>query len=299
MATETNLPSSPPAEPLRHIDSAGDALARRLIALMATAKGNGASEQEMETALMAAQRLAIANRIDLSTISLEGAGVSAPEEMVEDGLRVGRGKRKPPANRFICSILLDFFNVEIVTTSDCDDAEYQKELGLYITGKSERFKNEVPSPPTVLSFLGRKSDVLFAKYAYGFLQGAFSRAWREHKQANNSPMSERASFYLGVWRGLSGKLRRAKRETEAELLALAPVEASASYALATVKEEDVRGSFLKDKHPVLTYSKAQPVNVTNRDTVWAGVQAGEKIEIHKALSSKTSVPEPAAPAALS
>jgi len=278
---------------LRHIDTASDALARRLIGLMAVAKGNGASEQEMETALLAAQRLAIANRIDLSTISTEGAGVSAPaEEMVEDGLRVGIGKRKPPANRFICSILIDFFNVELITTFDYSDPTYKAECRAYENGVSERFKVETPSPPTVLSFLGRKSDVAFAKYAYGFLQGAFSRAWREYKQKNGAPMSERASFYLGVFRGLNSKLKKAKADTEAELLGLVAPEVSTSYALAVVEEKDVRGTFLRDKHPVLVYNKARPVNVTSRNAVWAGVEAGEKIEIHKALTNdvKPSTP---------
>ncbi len=275
---------------LTHIDDADPALARKLIKLMATAKGSGASEQEMETALAAAQRIAIQHRIDLATITEGSSGLSAPvEEMAEDKLRVGKGKRKPPANRFIVSLLVDHFNVEVIYAQDYKDEDYRRRRASWVEAPI-REAGPRPDPPSTVLFLGRRSDVAFAKYAYGYLQSAFARAWRVFKQENDAPMSERASFYLGVWRGLDRKLSSEKKKVEVELLAEAALDPNA-YALAVVSEADEREAFKRNKHPVLGKAKYSPVNVVSSDAVYAGQEAGGKITIANALEPAKAKPE--------
>lgn len=286
---------------LIHIDDADSAKARKLIGLLAMAKGSGASEQEMETALAAAQRFAIQHRIDINTIVVGQTGLSAPvEEMTEAVLKVGIGKRRPPANRFICGILQEFFNVEVLYGSDTKDPDYRKRREAWFEAERaytrehpwRHYSVPMPDAPSTVEFLGRQSDVAFATYAYGFLQTAFARAWRKHKNTYDSPMSHRASFYSGIYDGLHSKLRRERRDAEQQLLGEAGMSNDA-YALAVVTEEDQRQAFMKEKHPLIRTVRSAPVNVESYATQRAGREAGEKITISKALeNAKPAKPKP-------
>ncbi len=300
-------PAAPPIPepplPLIHIDDADSAKARKLIGLLAMAKGSGASEQEMETALAAAQRFAIQHRIDINTIVVGQTGLSAPvEEMTEAVLKVGIGKRRPPANRFICSILQEFFNVEVLYGTAPDptfrdrlkawDEEINRQVREGEISRWEADKKEGPSRPSTVEFLGRRSDVAFATYAYGFLQTAFARAWRKYKNETFAPMSYRASFYSGIYDGLYTKLRRERRDAEQQLLGEAGMS-SDTYALAVVTEKDQRQAFMKGQHPLIRTAKSAPVKVESYATQRAGRAAGEKITIAKALdNTKPAKPKP-------
>ncbi len=286
---------------LLHIDDVDSAKARKLIGLLAMAKGSGASEQEMETAMAAAQRFAIQHRIDLNTIVEGQTGLSAPvEEMTEGQIRVGIGKRRPPANRFIVNILSDFFDVEVLYGTDRSDPDYKARVEDWVKADIASTRRERdggyiprPDPPSTVIFLGRRSDVAFAQYAYGYLQTAFARAWRKYKNENDAPMKWRASFYSGIYQGLRNKLTRDRREAEQQLLGAAGM-APETYSLAVITEADQRQAFVKDKHPVLRTSRNAPVNVENYGAVREGRAAGEKITISKALeNTKPQKPSPA------
>lgn len=259
-------------EPLKHIDDAEDSVARKLIKLVATARGNGATENEMEQAMLMAQRLAIKHRVDLATITEADTGMVKQEDIVEGGIRVGEGHRRPPADRFLTDILVDFFNVEVI---------YRR---VYRT-------NEERQAGAYVLFIGRKSDVEFAGYAYLFMQKAFSRAWVKYKRETGAPMARRASFYHGVYIGLATKLRAEKGIAERQALADAGMSEQA-YGLAVISEADARKAAVKDKHPVLVTQRLPEVNSYHHGAQSAGYKVGKELTINKAIAAKSNRPSP-------
>lgn len=249
-------------DPLISIDDAPDDVARKLIGLLAMASGNGATEAEMQNAMALAQRMALKHRIDLATINMEDAGVAPPpEEMTSEKIVVGDGPRRPPADRWLIAILMDHYNVEVVYHTDSRAAA---DGG---TGSK-------------VSFIGRKSDVAFAIYAYGYMLKAFSRAWHQYKRKHGAPMSRRASFYYGVYSGLDEKLRQDRGDAERELLT---DSTAAQYGLAVIQEKDAREAFKSQLHPVLRKMKTPAPNIYHSGAVSDGRDAGRNITIAKAL----------------
>jgi hypothetical protein len=257
-------------EALRHFDEASDDVARKLIGCLSKAKDSAATPAEVETAMAMAQKLAIKHRIDLSTVSVEDSGLDArsQEEMVEESIRTGKGYRRPPASKYLISILLQFFSVEI------------------LQGSGRNSSN--------LSFIGRSSDVAFAKYAYEYLHRAFGVQWVKYKRDYNAPMSQRNSFYIGVYEGVCKALAAAKEQDERQLLLEAAAAAakdvakvSDSYQLMVVTEKDLRRKFMEEGHPVLRKSKWSYGNHESGFAREKGQQAGEQIKVNQPLASES------------
>lgn len=243
---------------LSHIDKADPEAARRLIKLLAVAK-RGSTEAEMNAAMALAVRHATKHRIDLATVNEDELGVTAPEEIVEGQEIVGKGHRRPPANRWIVSILQDHFHVEI----------------LYGRGKySAR-----------VSMIGRKSDVEFAQYAYWFLHHAMQRIWRSYRRQHHASMMERADVYYGIWAGLHNRLMRERGDQERA--GLLTDTAQETYALKIQTEEEARKAFIAAQHPVIIYTATKSHVVKSHRALDAGYEEGRALKIVRGLSEES------------
>lgn len=252
MTTLTTTPDAPAPE---QQDNSLTAKLKKLLRL--GQQGSGGTQAEMESALETAQRLAVKYNIDLSQIDLTDSSVLEP--IIEEELRTCKGKfRRPPCNKFVVNILIQFFNVEAV----------------YMKGGS------------TIVFFGRKQDVEFAIYLYGYLKNTFTKLWRKYKQEYGVPMSSRASYFFGLFAGLQDKLSKAKDEAEKEQIALGMD--SQRYALAVVNEEERRQAAVNNAHPILRKCRTKfTANVNDNHAVNHGVAKGRTIQINPALKEKS------------
>jgi hypothetical protein len=143
-------------------------------------------------------------------------------------------------------------------------------------------------------FIGRKSKVDFAIFAYGFLVKTFNRLWREYKAESYADSSERASFFHGLWVGLYNKLEKAESklvtESAKELTELGASNASSELTLAVVKEKDAITQARDEFHPVLVERKTNyGANVDRYSHAhFHGIDKGRSIDILTPLEQSNS-----------
>lgn len=214
----------------------------------------------MQTALSAAAKLAERYRVSLDDVVL--ADPDTPEEaklkedFIESSMLVAKGKhRRPPCNKYVVNILQEFFAVQVIYTEEASR----------------------------LLLLGRQSDVEFATYVYGYLKHTFTRLWRKAKRARNLRMSERASFFYGLWLSLRKKLRDEQGENRFEAQKELNVGKD-QYALALHNEDAAREAFVKNLHPRLRYSRPDYAgNAWDGGAYREGLESGKTIDINKPL----------------
>lgn len=272
------------ADSLISIDEAPDDIANKLIALVALAR-ESKEAGEVENALASANRLALKHRINMASISVEDAGVSKPssEEFVTEDVKVAKGdQRRPPAFKYISDLLVAHFRVRIVMHRM---QYFNHQSGRYL------FKSG-----STVSFIGRKSDVVFAQYAFEFLHHAFTRLWREHKRKTGAMMCERNSFYNGLWRGFDKKLRDSKAGAEAEVIQeleqTGKSSLSDSTAIILVKESEKLEQAVNGFHPVLTTVKIDyNKNVFGGEAFSKGYEKGKRLDVNVPLAKEKHKPE--------
>ena len=250
-----------------NIDEVDEGIAAKLIKLIAVAH-RSTEIGEVENAMAAARRMAILHDIDLESVSVEQAGVSSyrvgmSDEPFDDvELKTAKGKhRRPPSHKWISSILTEHFKVDIVWRG------------------------------SVINIIGRRSDVAFARYAYGFLHHTFTRCWRKYKQENQAMMSARNSYFSGICAGLSTKLAAAAADAKEEALKGLNNgdDVGRSYALTVVKEKDLLKQAVSGKHPEIRYVKvAYDKNIDDSHARHYGFRDGNNIDILMPLPSEQS-----------
>lgn len=95
-------------------------------------------------------------------------------------------KRIECYHRAICSLLLDYFQVEIVITP------------LYDARALTTYKH--------LDIMGTSTNVKIAGYLYHFLMNRLPLLWSAHQSENNGPIRGRNSYWLGVLNGFRAGL---------------------------------------------------------------------------------------------
>jgi hypothetical protein len=124
---------------------------------------------------------------------------------------------------------------------------------------------------SVLEICGTPENVEIAEYVHGYLVETADRLWREHKSAHAIRGDrERRTFLAGVMSGMSEKLGRESKKSEAA-------------GLVWVADADLEGWFRK-RHPYVRHVRYAGQRRT--DAYAHGKEAGQNIVIHKGIKSK-------------
>lgn len=227
---------------------------RKMLSLSKDATG-----AEAETALLMATKLATKYEIDISAI--QPITPEKKEEMVKEKTVVG--KRLPVCHKWVAWLLNEHFKVRI------------------IYGGNRYFGRTV-------YFLGRKSDVEFAKYVNDFLVEHIMRSWRYYQKANNIPTSHRFSFIDGFYDGLNNKIKTSKKNQEDEsfqgMESSSRESAENRYQLALISEKEERDAFVKKSFVSLRAAKSYQHGRYDSNASSAGYAAGAATNIARPLN---------------
>lgn len=223
---------------------------------------------ERDAALAKAYAIAAENKIDLALLDMSLVGVVAEEKFEKGEYRMGRYTAK---QRFIGYIVSNFFNVSLVKS----------------------WKDIV--------FIGRASDVTFAKWLWGYLDEEFDRRWDYYRRSELSGLdgpctaAYRNTFFLGLYRGLDAKLRTERDELQnrkfAEVAVAAPVardvsEVQNTYFLAVQDESKKIEAAKAEFFPSLRQGRAhRAVVVRSHSVLSAGRAIGGSIRISRTLNA--------------
>jgi hypothetical protein len=218
---------------------------------------NSATTAEAENAMEKAIAIAAKHNIDLSSVS-----ISAPEKEEFIETEYLEGKRKCVAQSFISKIITSHFNVKLIYSGN-------RVLGQRIL------------------FLGRKSDVEFAVYVQEFLKTHMMNAWKYYQKSKMADTRERATFFMGFYRGLDGKLTVAKKNQEqnsfGEINESIRSNAVHKYELMIQSEVEARENFVSKKHPTLKYGKAKRFINYGGSAEQAGFASGSTTNIFRPI----------------
>ena len=224
--------------------------------LLALAQSDNQNERDL--ALAKAAAFAAEHDIDVALIDVSDVGQIKEEPIIRHDFTHRPMRRRPVEHRFIANILMVHFKVDIVWRRH---AEW--------------------------TFIGRKTDVEFAKWLCGFLLEEFPRRWKTYC-ANNADQTVgysmapyRNTFMLGLRDGLSKKLRAAKSEVESAKLSSA--ESRSKYALVIQDEKARRQSAMETFFPRLRTFRSSGVRVRNHNVHGAGVAHGATISCNRPL----------------
>jgi len=211
--------------------------------------GSG-EEQEAKSAMETAIRIATENNIELSHLSHDAR---PKNEMKKE--EVGKGAaRLPVTHRFISDIIHKFFNVSIVTSGDRD------------SGRK-------------IWYIGKNEDVEFAKFLSTYLENTFFRLWYAYYARNPHAKNARESYFLGLWQGLSAKLKETKQNIEQAI----SETAKNSYSLMLVDNKKELENALTVFFPKLRHTKGKDINVKSSAALADGIAKGKEINVHGGL----------------
>lgn len=243
--------------------------------LLAVDPAKGATQAEAEQALMAAQRLALKNNIDLASIDTT-EDTSAGEPIINQPwtpTREGGGEcaaRLPTCHKFIVWILTAYFAVRVIEIST-----YGEYADKGVTKRGLRKS---------LSIVGRQTNVQIAIYVYGFLHREFMDLWHAHKKETNASMSSRNSFFYGLYVGLNDKMHLEKGRSElAAQEELSHSNVGKSYEMILVGEKEKIDQQVKEAHPRLVYRSVDEGPINSYSSVIEGTRKGRDITIHTAV----------------
>lgn len=246
-------------------------LIERIKKLLSLAQSDNANERD--AALAKAAALAAEHDVDMSLLDLSDVGRVKEEEMLEDETLVGR--RLDPRTKFVTVIVRDFCKVEAV----------------YGHNSGHR----------TVCFLGRKSDVSYAKWLFAYLNEEYMRRWNMERKLHGLPGSHRNTFFLGMKNGQHARMQEEQDNAEQAAIArhagvaavegVAPVAAvtaqrvadlSQRYQLVKLDESKLRKKFMTDKYPTLR-SISTRVSVRSHDTYSSGMAHGRSMSMARPL----------------
>lgn len=239
-------------------------LLQKLQALLNLA-GSDVNQHESDLAMQRAVEIATKYGIDLASISPKDQE-AMKEEFTRD--KVDDEDRKILHGEYCRCILRKFFKIDVVKTYNSN--------------------NEA-----VFHFIGRKSDVEFSKFLYGYLIQEFVRRWKQYLKVYNPvkrDYTEKKAFFFGVLCGLLDKLQEAKNKAESEGLVevaatkhLDAGDLEKSYELMIVSESEALQSAVSTYFPKIKPGKnfRRPVqnDATRNRALNSGYQEGQKINI--------------------
>lgn len=225
--------------------------------------GTSDNENESQMAMKRAQALAIEHRIDLALLN---AWEDKEAEEKYEKKSFGCGQRFSVSQRFVNWIIERHFNVSIVLT------------GARCCGRG-------------LCFIGKTSDIEYAAYINEYLNETFMRLWKSYKTKNNAPTSYRASYLLGLYRGLNEALEANQHKAKADKVASIQAEsgeeaankAQASFELMLASEKDKLNKALTTFFPTLKRAARYSVSVKS-NVLDDGKRDGASISISRTLT---------------
>lgn len=222
---------------------------KKLLAL-----AQSANEYEAALAMQKANEL-------IARHNLERIGHDEPATYVYRIISPGK-KRIAAYQRHICTILMNYFFVEVVFSD------------MYDPAACETYKT--------IEILGAAENVEIAEYVYYFLLRQLDRLWREYRGGAGKPAKGKISYRLGVLHGLGEKLKasEAARRPEARNGKRSPTVSS------LVCQQDTKlAEFLRARFPRLArvHSKS---SLVDQLAYLSGVREGRKLTIHKGISSQ-------------
>ena len=166
-------------------------------------------------------------------------------------------KRIESYQRRICSILLDFYFVDIVYPHLFDQVSCQ-------TYKT-------------FEILGTPENVRIAQHVYFFLINQLNIMWDNHKKGLKSKNKNKRSYWLGLLKGFRKKLEKDKPENR-------KVEKYKTTSAVVRVQDKNYIRFKKMRFPQLTYrSNTATIDLK---TYQAGVNDGNKLVIHKGIEKR-------------
>lgn len=170
-------------------------------------------------------------------------------------------KRVAGYQRHICSILQEFFLVRVVLSQRFDPVE----------GGS--FKT--------IELFGTPENTAIAEYCYHFLENRLALLWTQNgKKFNGRTRTEKNSYYLGLLRGFSLKLRAQKQARAVQEMV------PAAGALITAEEQRL-AVFVGLRYPRLRKASSRGAKVYG-GTYQAGVEMGKTITLSDGLTKNTT-----------
>lgn len=223
---------------------------------------NNANPHEAEVALQKAQQIAIENQIDIASVNISDAPA---KENYEKGT-LETGARFTVCQRFVNWIIGKHFNVNV------------------ITGGSRAYGRKI-------HFVGKTSDVEFAKWVNEFLNETFMRAWHNHKAIHNTPTKLRESYIYGLYKGLSAKLEQNRKDVESNKFNQITSEqgedksreVQQSYALVMVSEKEQLEQAVSSFFPQLGKAVKKPINLQSMTVMDAGFAKGQTINVARPI----------------
>lgn len=220
-------------------------LIERIRKLLSRTPGAGATQAEAETALSLARKLMDQHGLDAETVASHAG--NAEDWATEPAWESPHLARSPDAP-FIGPILTEFFHV------------------MAFEGRSQAGSS--------VQIFGEKHRVEVAKWVFVYLAGMFNDLWLAHRVATKCRKDRRRAFYMGLARGIVGRLRREKRDE------VTAVDAGDGKALALI-EDRVRKAF-DEAYPGMP--KARRSTFSDYSTVGAGIKAGQDINIARPVA---------------
>ncbi|MDH3347529.1 MAG: SprT-like domain-containing protein [Desulfobulbaceae bacterium] len=165
----------------------------------------------------------------------------------------------------ICTILRDFFHVEVIMSK------------LYDPHADATFRT--------IDLFGREENVAIADHCYHFLENRLETLWNEHRALYKGNLRvAKASYYLGMLQGFREKLQiqQIHYQKTKETRVSSPKDLT---ALMKVEDQHLH-SFVRQRFPFLTRRKSPGMKI-NKQTYEKGVETGKNIVLHGAVHEKS------------
>ena len=225
----------------------------RVNKLLSLAQSN--NEHEASSAMQRANEL-------MAKYNIKRIEEKGPAEYVYKVINLKR-KRLARHQYQTCSILLDFFFVEIVFSQ------------LYDARTQNTYRT--------IEILGTRENVLIADHVYHFLSETLGSLWESFLRESGCRASARRSYVSGVLTGFRDKLNRSEKKTSAQSdYSNNANDQAFTSALIRARDTGLYG-FIKQRFPRLARSRSRS-GVFDKNAYDAGRKQGRQLTIHKAVA---------------
>lgn len=218
---------------------------KKIKKLLTLANNKGATKSEAENAMAMAQKLMTKHKISIANIDTSEKGnIDINHESYF------KRSATNPADNFIMIILQEFYNIRVIYRAGRNSSE--------------------------IILIGTPEDIEIAKYIHAYLRNIFFKLWNDYKRTN--PTANRKSFYFGVYKGFSDKMRTAQAEEKAK----ASKKRQEKFEIVLVNTKDAINKYVNDTFKNLQTSRARRGSVDS-NSYDAGRTRGANISINKAI----------------
>ncbi len=253
-----DLPPTNPTNPGNQQTEKGRQFIRRISKLLALA--GSANEHEAAIAMEKASQLMARHNLQQVQEDLQSGFTSLI--INNHTRRLERWQHK------ICSILLRFFYVKVVTASLYDplqDAQHK-----------------------TIELFGRQENVAIAEYCYNFLAGQLASLWQQNRhRIGGKGLRARNSYYLGLLQGFYDKLLAQQAPPSVnispEIKAVKENGGARKVTALIIAEDKALNQFVGQRFPRLR-KRANTGAMIYRETYELGRTDGHQIVMHKGVA---------------